>query len=286
MERMETVGNRGNAGEGNTKTPRVVPHKFWAFTLNNWSQEEMETLETSFKKSKIQYIFGEEVGAEGTHHLQGFISHNKKLRPNEKFKNPRIHWEKCIGNKEQNITYCSKSGIIHTNMETLLDPMDNLTLHKWQVEVLEDIKVRPDSRKIIWIWEEDGCTGKTSLAKHICMNNDRAIYVNGKAADVKCCIADMLKKDVHPNVVIFGFPRTSEDYVSYAALEEVKDGIFFSGKFESGMCIFNPPHVIVFANFAPDESKLSKDRWNIRYIGSHIDDSDSDIDYDKKSLSS
>lgn len=54
-----------------------------------------------------------------------------------------------------------------------------------------------------------------------------------------------------------------ENYVSYEAIESVKDGIFFSGKYESGMTIFNQPHIICFANFAPDIGKMSSDRWKI-----------------------
>lgn len=32
------------------------------------------------------------------------------------------------------------------------------------------------------------------------------------------------------------------------------------------MKVFMPPHVVIMANFAPDEAKMSSDRWDIRYI--------------------
>lgn len=91
-----------------------------------------------------------------------------------------------------------------------------------------------------------------------------AIYVQGKASDIKAAIVAMAVK---PTIVIFGLPRSMEDYVSYEAIESVKDGIFFSGKYESGMCLFKPPHILIFANFMPDESKLSSDRWRITRLG-------------------
>lgn len=98
--------------------------------------------------------------------------------------------------------------------------------------------------------------------------NYNAIYVNGKGTDIKAAICEMKEP---PDIVIFGYPRSTEDYISYGALEEIKDGIFFSGKYESRMKIFNPPHVYVFANFRPNEDEMSKDRWIIKNISNNAD---------------
>lgn len=68
------------------------------------------------------------------------------------------------------------------------------------------------------------------------------------------------------DICIMDFPRTVEGYVSYSAIEEIKNGMFFNGKFESSMVMFNTPHIVIFANFLPDTSKLSKDRWVIENI--------------------
>ena len=37
-------------------------------------------------------------------------------------------------------------------------------------------------------------------------------------------------------------------------------------KYETGMKLFNSPHLIVFSNFYPDTDKLSADRWKIALI--------------------
>jgi len=52
-----------------------------------------------------------------------------------------------------------------------------------------------------------------------------------------------------PKIVIFNFSRGLEERVNYNAIEAVKDGLIFSGKYESKTKIFNSPHVVIFCNF-------------------------------------
>jgi len=262
--KMETVGN---TGEGNTKPPpRVVPSKYWCFTFNNYNQKDLETLETTFKSFDINYYFGEEVGKQGTPHLQGFIQSKSKIRPIEKLKlNEGIHWEPSRGSVEQNIKYCSKDGKIHTNMKfkaVVKDPMDGLELYEWQKKLLELIIKPPTYRKITWIYESKGNAGKSVFSKHLVMKYD-ALCVIGKAADVKHGFVELNKVQDIP-IVIWDIPRCIDvDYISYTAIEEILNGCLYSTKYESGMCIFNPPHIIVFSNQEPDRSKCSNDRWEI-----------------------
>ena len=54
--------------------------------------------------------------------------------------------------------------------------------------------------------------------------------------------------------------------MSYEAFENLKDMIFYSGKYEGGMICGNCPHLFIFSNFHPDCEKMSVDRWNIKEI--------------------
>lgn len=146
------------------------------------------------------------------------------------------------------------------------DPLEGRELYPFQKEVLEILSKPADDRTVHWFWESEGCTGKTSLVKSICINNPgNCIFLNGKAADMKCAIAKTMEDGPAPKIVLLGLPRTAEDYTGslYQGLEEIKDGLFFSGKYESKMVMFDSPHVMVFANWPPCESKLSADRWKI-----------------------
>ena len=88
----------------------------------------------------------------------------------------------------------------------------------------------------------------------------------GKAADCRNCIVEYVKKHdgVTPEIVLVNIPKSfCRDFVSYEGFENIKDMCFYSGKYEGGMVVGNSPHLFVFANFPPDEKKMSLDRWNI-----------------------
>ena len=69
-------------------------------------------------------------------------------------------------------------------------------------------------------------------------------------------------------VIIFDLPRTYADNLDhiYTCIENFKNGQYLSTKYNSEMRFFETPHIIVFSNFRPDESMLSRDRYVIRNI--------------------
>lgn len=265
MEQMDTLDHLG----GNTKTPRCVLGKYWCFTLNNYTKEEMDHLEQTFETLGYKYGFGEEVGEQGTEHLQGWIESTSRIRPTEKIKNKRIHWEKTRGNREQNIKYCSKGGKYKTNLMTLEKKKELLgiptVLYDWQSEVLERVKIRSD-REILWIWSVKGNTGKTTLAKLLTLEYN-AVLLDGKKSDILYAATEYLTKlpeeesFCKAHIFILDLSRTTENFVSYDAIEKLKNGYWFSGKYESKMIMIPPPRVVIFSNFPPNKSAMSEDRW-------------------------
>lgn len=269
---METLETIGNPEEGNTKPlpGRVVPGKYWCFTWNNYPSTGLETLETIFKSLGCEYVVGKEVGENGTPHLQGWISCKTKIRPLEKFKIKEIHWEKCMGTREQNITYCSKGGDYISNVR-INKPLQKGFVPDWATSLHHKLTTEePDCRTIHWCWESVGNTGKSQWARNLVIEHG-AIMTAGKAADMKYQIQKYIEQNdgVWPTIIIFDVPRTSQEYVSYQGIEEIKNGVFAATKYESGMVTMNPPHVVILANFDPDKNKISEDRWDILNIGGH-----------------
>lgn len=142
------------------------------------------------------------------------------------------------------------------------DPLKGLEYYEWEKEILEYINEPADDRSIMWYWSEKGDTGKSKFAKHLYLTKPDTMVCIGKVSDIYYAISQSLK------LLIVDIPRSRNEYMKniYTVLEEVKNGLVFSGKYESKVKCFDPPHVLVFANVAPDETQLSEDRWIIRNI--------------------
>lgn len=254
---------------GNTKKPRERARS-WFFTFNNPQMAEAQLVQELDKLGCEKYCFQREKGAEGTEHYQGciYFKNPKEFNALKKW-NTSIHWEKCK-NWKSACDYCSKEdtriGDIYS--KGLPKPLKIIEkLYPWQEELWASLQLPPDDRKIVWYHESEGNRGKTSMAKYICHKMPKSVFVSGKGADIKFAVVKALEaNDNELDVVIFHFVRSQEDYISYAAIEEIKDGIFFSGKYEATMKLFNAPHIIVFANFGPNKTQLSADRWEIKEL--------------------
>lgn len=255
---------------GNTKEKKRERHRNWFFTLNNYNQTEILCLQQWFG-TDAEYVFQEETGEKGTPHLQGCFFMKNPVE----FDYLKKHWDRwhieVCKDKKAAIKYCTKeqtrTGKIYTNMQIrkpVRDPMNGLKLYEWQQEILDLIKEPGEMRKIYWFWEPNGNAGKSCFCKHLCLKYG-AVICSGKGADIKYCIAQLLEeRDV--DIILMDIPRVAADYVSYQAIEEVKNGLFFCTKYESKQIIMNPPHIFIFANFEPDTKTMSADRWVIKRL--------------------
>ena len=84
----------------------------WCFTLNNYTEVELESLRLSLQTKARYAIIGKERGKEGTLHLQGYVSlhSNARLKGIKKILGDRAHAEVAKGNETENYQYCSKDG--------------------------------------------------------------------------------------------------------------------------------------------------------------------------------
>ena len=247
---------------GNTK--QISPSKHWCFTLNNYTTDDIDTFRNIDSSIVPKYIFQEETGENGTPHLQGYLMFKSKKRPKSIFKNNKIHWEKCRSVKHA-INYCKKgdtrTGECYSRCIPLPYKID-IKLYDWQKELVKIVDKEPDDRSIYWIWEDKGCRGKTTFAKWLFLNYDGVVVLSGKGTDMKNGIIKYEEKTGNlPKIVIINVPRSNTGFLSYTGIEEIKDMFFFSGKYEGGMVCGKNPHLLIFANEAPDYYKMSEDRW-------------------------
>ena len=131
----------------------------------------------------------------------------------------------------------------------------DMILWEWQQQALDKL-LEQNNRQVLWIYDEPGNKGKTQLGLYIKTIHNAFFVRNGKSADIAFAYN-------YEKLVVVDLTREQSDRVNYQIIENFKDGIMFSPKYESMTKSFEPCKVIVLSNFMPDESKLSEDRWDI-----------------------
>lgn len=258
-------------GDGNTKTSPRSRH--WCFTLFSEDEKFIDTALEMFDKCIFQLEEGEESKKK---HYQGygaFKNARTLFQVKKKFTKSgynSVHLEVCRSIKHSK-EYCSKypTRLKGPWTKGFARPLKLISeLRDWQQEIIDIIKKPADDRTIHWIWDIEGNKGKTALAKYIVANYN-ALYFSGKASDMKYLIASYFEESESNKddlICLFDYTRSMENFISYQGIEEIKNGIFCSTKYECKMIQFNAPHIIIFANFEPETHKLSADRWSIKKI--------------------
>jgi len=282
---MAQDGSRPGKGDGNTNPlPRVAVRsnacRMWFFTWNNYDLPQFKTWHRSTRiganRGKYQKVVAQqEVGAQGTPHIQGYIEFTDKVRPMEaKWLGlpEQVHWEP-VRNRQAAMDYCHKTetqaGRPYTKNFKIpreLKILDEDELYEWQKDLIEELRKEPDSRKIFWYWSPDGGKGKTTFTRYLEAMHD-ACKVSGSRANVQRAIANWTEKQGDtPDLVILDLPKNIEDPVSYAGMEDIKNMSFVSTKFETISILGNHPNLVVFANHPPDEKRMTNNRFMIKEI--------------------
>lgn len=169
--------------------------------------------------------------------------------------------ELTIKYPEASIRYCA--GI--KNMYELHRPKHKFNLldkygmyNGIQQKIIDYVNSPTHDREIYWVYDPKGGTGKTDLANHLISNNGFLVFGNAKTADVALAW--------NGENVIFDYSRSQQDHINYGVIEDVKNGRIFSGKYQSCVKLYARPKVLVFANFLPDFSKMSSDRWRVSEV--------------------
>lgn len=266
MEHLEQMEQEG----GNTKTPSFKCRKY-VFTLNNYLQEEVDKIKLFLEQKTLKFIFGYEVGENGTPHLQGYMEFKNPVHFDSLKKvNSRWHLEKARGNVDDNFNYCSKDG--NYEVKGIEPPyIENLKeedLYDWEKEIIDICNKEPDKRTIYWFWEPTGCRGKTTFQKYLITHNEegKVLMIDGCSSDMRNAIVQIKKNTGFlPKICLMNIPKDRK-HISYSGIEAIKDMCFYSGKYEGGMICGKCPHFIIFANYEPDYKKMSADRFVVKKI--------------------
>lgn len=133
----------------------------------------------------------------------------------------------------------------------------SIVLRDWQSRLISVLHAIPDPRHIYVLVDPIGGAGKTTFAEYILSTFEQVEYYNqASSRDIYYVVQE-------PKIVIFDFSKCTGEYVPWAAVESVKNGLIFSSKYEGGLKRFARPHVLVMCNVEPPESAFSSDRPQI-----------------------
>jgi len=310
--------------------------RHWAFTLNNYTAEDVARLEVIGVSEDVEYlIVGREVAPSGTPHLQGFVSFvaRRCFTPCQQLLGfalnddggHRPHVEQARGTPYENKVYCSKGGnyqewgvppdvvgsqsrrgvasqfddykqwLLSFIEETGRGPSERevanqhpalfcryyrslmvLTSHlspaprlqegelrDWQIDLNNLIQGEADDRIVNFIVDPEGNKGKTFFQRWFYTNNsDKSQILSVAKRDDMAHAIDETK-----TVFLLNVPRGGMEFLQYTILEQLKDRMVFSPKYDSRMKVLKAKtHVCVFCNEEPDLRKMTEDRYNIIYI--------------------
>ena len=249
-----------NPAPEDTKKKRVRARRWAATSWGTYDTTYLALLNSGWK-----FVIGRETCPTTNRlHNQIYIEHEHPIDFNaiKEVLGNDAHLRVCKGTREENLKYCTKDGDYKIKGLFLEQPTVIKTLRSWQEKVLNELMVEPNDRTINWIVDIEGNGGKTAFAKY-CLYHKLAMYLtSGKANDIKNLVLNLKES----RDFIIDLSRSVEEHVSYTVLEELKNGVIVSGKYEGGIKMISTPHVYVFANFEPCRSKLSLDRWHVRFL--------------------
>jgi len=130
----------------------------------------------------------------------------------------------------------------------------------WQAGMIAKLSEPADDRTIMWIYDEKGAGGKSLLARYIgdYMNGILITQMGGQKDTATLLEGEPSLSD---RPIVVDLSRSSKEKEIYDPLEHMKDGSMNSVKYRGQRLRWRPGHVLVMANFRPDYTKLSRDRY-------------------------
>jgi len=302
------------------QTSRAPQSTRWVFTLNNYTEDDIERLSRfggDLASVGMSYlVYGREVGDSGTPHLQGYVIFlsRMRLRPVRELIGERGHYEVSRGTPVEASSYCKKGGDFFEygdapracnakpkreitqfcdwvkelgsmpsertmankfpslwlkNRSNLVDlagmilPPDILQeepLNEWQSTLKDTLEGEADDRKVKFYVDTLGGNGKSFFCRYMLTvkDEDTQVLSIGKMADLAYAI------DRTKCIFLFNIPRGGMEYMQYTILEQLKDRVVFSPKYQSSTKVITRKcHVVVFCNEHPDMTKMTDDRYDI-----------------------
>jgi len=275
---------KGSKATGVSKNARTRGYQKWFSVVLNMNKTVVSSddVQTLLRRYADQWAFQKEVDDNGTPHFQmavRFLSKRTKKWVLDFFTPLMGNDANAVqatpaANKIDLLAYCTKEdtrvegpwifGVdpsrLHSRMLQPLDEYDPAVATVWQDFVCQMVgsPVPKGDRRIFWIYDTIGNIGKSVLTKHLALRGDVCVCDTSAKKDIfymanakwKAYVWDLARS-----------VRLNAEF--YSAIEKIKDGCVFSGKYEPKAVVTARPHVIVFSNILPDFTEWSNDRLQV-----------------------
>lgn len=137
---------------------------------------------------------------------------------------------------------------------------DDVPRDNWQSELYEILMDTPDPRKISFVVDPTGNTGKSWFCQFMMTHHgdETQVLCVGKRDDLACSVMNGKR------IYLFDVARGQLEHFQYCVPEMIKNRMVYSPKYKSQMKILDElPHVVVFTNEEPDMQALSIDRYHV-----------------------
>jgi len=135
---------------------------------------------------------------------------------------------------------------------------DGFELNEWQQELDQQLREPADDRSIVFVVDAEGGAGKSMFCRYQMTHypTETQILKLGKRDDLSYAL------DESKRVFLFDIPRLGMALFQYNVIEQIKDQIVFSTKYQTRSKVLNhQAHVIVFCNEHPDMNAMTGDRY-------------------------
>jgi len=134
--------------------------------------------------------------------------------------------------------------------QAILNEWQSYTMKPYQKYILEKLEEPANCRDILWVYDSVGGCGKSRFAAYLEVVKGCCSLTPGKLAD----LAHVM--DYAPTYIM-DIPRCTGEAVSFAFIENLKNGKIVSGKYQGANRLFRIPHFVVLSNARPPESTES-----------------------------
>lgn len=239
----------------------VISMKIWVLTIPA-SEVTKRVLLRILRLRTKRWQFGFEVGHHTGYehyHVRYECSNNDYAREREIWRGIKCELQEGGGWS----SYELKDGNFYTSMDDSLGRYRFGRLENLQHCILTHGRKQSD-RRITCVCDKHGSTGKTFLARWMCLNG-KGTYIDGsgRACDIIADVYDISESRCL-GAVFIDLTRNANQNRSdlWSSIEQIKNGYLKDSRYQHREKWISPPEIYVFCNREPKWENLSADRWD------------------------